>query len=261
MPEQATNPITDHPHLEHYPGAVQDVEKAHAMANAADHWETESAKYLRVAQAMVDQNLVDDESNMPLSHIKTEGNEKLAEAVNFVRMELEAADKGEWTNIEELASEAEYVQQFAENKYSAASKAYDALEAAKKRQVEISGEQDNVHTVYLNNVSSSAVTNIEKAHTMAMAADTEETNAAGLRYAANEALTAGVDPGEFKSAIMDVDMPNRYKDVMARTGLDDNSADRSVDGIVHAIKEQKAQADRVYEFTSEAYDKLKATER
>jgi hypothetical protein len=101
----------------------------------------------------------------------------------------------------------------------------------------------------------------EKAHVLAIAADLEETNAAGIRFMGNEALKAGTDPEEFESTVENVAMPEMYKDVMYDTGLDDPDSDLTVDGLVEEINKQQEQADRKYKFTSESYDKLRATER
>jgi hypothetical protein len=101
----------------------------------------------------------------------------------------------------------------------------------------------------------------EKAHVMALAVNREETNAAGIRYLGNEALKLGGSPDDFQPTVDDLAMPERYRDVKADTGLDDPDSDVSVEGLVHEINNQQARADEIYEFTAEAHDKLKATER
>ncbi len=101
----------------------------------------------------------------------------------------------------------------------------------------------------------------EKAHVMALAADYQETNAAGIRYIGNSALEAGMAPDEFESTVEHTVVPDMYKDVRANTGLDDPESDLSVDGLVEEITDQQNEADRLYEFTSDSYDKLRATER
>lgn len=266
MSEQVQN---NSEYLEHHPGAIEDVEKAHAMAEAGDFWETESAKYLRVAQAMLDQNLLDDESNMPLSHIDVANDERLADAVNFVRSELESAEKSEWTNIEELASEAQYVQQFAENKYSAAANAYDAVQDARRRQVEVFGEQDinRIHREYEDQVSNKAVRDVNKAHVMAKAMDRYETDNAALRHATVVAAEQNAIDPETKQVDFDnIDWtaenqaPSYYSLEAARQEIDKAADKPTIDEIKSIIEENNKDADVAAEVAADAYN-LQSTKR
>ena len=111
-----------------------------------------------------------------------------------------------------------------------------------------------------HNGKRSRISDVDKAHVMALASKQDEEAAAAIRYVANEGLTFGEEGFEATLEEPSEYAPEYYNESIGYAQLDDPTI-VSIDGLVERIKDHQQRADKDAEFAGEGYDKLQATKR